>query len=172
MIKDIGSAFRALSSFDLRSLSENRLVKMGLVGAVGFLIQSLFFEIVGIQLDLLSPPSAALFGAEIAIVANFFLNNRFTFGDQSIPFSWGMVPKFLKFNAAVVLSLATQWLMVFIGERVGGESDWMLRLFNILGVIIGFTMNYVSYTKIIWRNSNSEIAGGETTEPQKSFISK
>lgn len=154
MIRDISAAMKALVSFDTQSLFANRLVKMGLVGAVGFLIQSLLFEIVGIRLDILSPASAALFGAEVAIVANFFLNNRFTFGADRIPFSWAMLPKFFQFNAAVALSLGIQWGMVFAGEHVGGGSDGVLRLANILGVLIGFVLNYISYTRVIWRVNN------------------
>ena len=150
MMKDLSSAWKAIVSLDARSFFANRVVKMGMVGSIGFTIQYLFFEIVGIQLDILSPPSAALLGAEIAIVANFLLNNRFTFREQRIPFSWAMFPKFLKFNAAVVFSLLTQWIMVSIGAHIGG-GDWVLRLFNVLGVLIGFTMNYMSYTRLIWK---------------------
>ena len=155
MIKDISSALKALARLDARALFGNRIVRMASIGAIGFLIQSTIFEIVGIQLDLFSPPGAALLGAEIAIVVNFFLNNRFTFANEKIPFSRAMVPKFLKFNAAVALSLAIQWVMVSIGERVGG--DWALRLFNVLGVLVGFIVNYISYTTFIWKQAVKEI---------------
>ncbi|MEK7554769.1 MAG: GtrA family protein [Patescibacteria group bacterium] len=151
MIKDIGAIARALTALDVQALIANRLVKMVIIGGIGFLIQSFIFELIGIQFDLFSPPVAALLGAEVAIVANFLLNNRFTFPNERIPFSWAMLSKFFKFNAAVVLSLGIQWLTVTIGEWAGGGNDWILRLSNVVGVLIGFIMNYMTYTKIIWR---------------------
>jgi len=154
MIQELSALIKNAYRLQIGEMRKNRLFKMLVIGAFGFLVQATFFELFAIQFSLFRPSTAALLGAELAIVVNFFLHNHFTFPDRRVRTIPNLFGKFFQFNLAVAVSLLIQWGMVWIGEIVAPESAMLLRLFNVTGVVVGFIFNYFSYTKLIWRNRN------------------
>lgn len=121
--------------------------RVGLVGLVGFVVQTSFFEAVGIQLELLRPSTATLIGGEIAVLLGFTLNNHFNFPDRTHP----TYIRLFRFHTVVVGSLFLQWLFVFLAELYFPESTAMLRAAYLCGIVLGFLSNYVGYTLWVWR---------------------
>ncbi len=129
-----------------------RMTRVILVGSVGFVIQMSIFEIVGIRLQLVAPSTAALFGAEFAILTNFFLHSRYSFADM-MPAA-PLLPRLLRFHLVVSGSLLMQWGAVFIAERLTDDL-LLIRLAYACGVGIGFLMNYTGYYLFVWRRKQS-----------------
>lgn len=142
--------FKFLPTFigdTLRSDRVRHILRVGLVGASGFVIQTSIFETIGIQLEILKPSTAALIGGEIAILSNFILNNRFNFTNKTENSIW---TRLAKFHAVVSFSLIIQWTCVRIAES-STDNDMHLRLAYAAGVLIGFVVNYLGYTLFVWR---------------------
>lgn len=163
MIRDIADLMHIFFEGRFRDLKKNRLFKIALFGFLSFVVEAVFFEFFGIRWHLWRPSTAALIGAELAIVFNFIMQNTFTFTDQKILFKSAMIRKFLQFNFLVSISLGLQWLSVRVGEHLayGVHYYLILRLFNVAGVLLGFIFNYQSYTKVIWKNTETGATGGK-----------
>ena len=151
MLADLKQILRALALLRFAELFSIRLFRMGLVGFTGFLTQAALFELLALQLALVRPSTAALIGAELAIIVAFFLHNRFTFPDRRLASGRQLLAKFPAFNLGVAGSLLIQWVTVRAAEYLVGDADMLLRAANVLGVCIGFASNYLVYTRIIWR---------------------
>ncbi|MDO8521789.1 MAG: GtrA family protein [bacterium] len=125
-----------------------RMGRVLMVGGVGFIIQTTIFELFGIWLGIVAPSTATLFGGEFAILSNFFLNNRFSFrdADDASP----LYKRILKFHLVSGASLATQWTCVFIAEHIS-QSVLFLNGAFLVGVGIGFILNYTGYYFFVWR---------------------
>ncbi len=154
MIKEIKDLAGIVLQLRLRDLFKNRLFKILLIGSTAFLLDMAFFELLGIRFKIYRPSTAALLAAELTIIYNFIMHNLYTFADVRIPISLKMAAKFAQFNVLVAISLFLQWFFVFIGEQIVPDNHIALRLFNILGILIGFIFNYHGYTRIIWPTSN------------------
>ncbi len=130
-----------------RAFVASRLFKVLLIGGVGVIIQTAIFEVLGIWLELVSPSTAAVLGGEVAILCNFVLNNRYSFGDRQE----GALPwRLLKFHTVVAGSLFIQWLFVLLTERA--TSDLLLIHASYLtGIGVGFFVNYAGYQLLVWR---------------------
>lgn len=121
--------------------------RVGLVGLVGFVVQTSFFEVIGIQLELLRPSTATLIGGEIAVLLGFALNNHFNFPDRTHPTHI----RLFRFHTVVAGSLFLQWLFVFLAEIYFPESTMALRIAYLCGIGLGFLSNYIGYTLWVWR---------------------
>jgi dolichol-phosphate mannosyltransferase len=80
-LRDIVESLRVTGILRLRTLKEWRLIRVVLVGATGFILQTALFELLGFTFDLLRPSTAVVVGGEAAILSNFFLNSYFSFRD-------------------------------------------------------------------------------------------
>ena len=123
------------------------MTRVGAVGLVGLIVQTSIFEIVGIQLDLLRPSTAALIGGEIAVLLGFMLNNHFNFPDRVTP----LYLRLIRFHTVVAGSLFIQWLLVRIAEMYFPDAPLMLRAAYFTGILLGFLSNYIGYTLWVWR---------------------
>ena len=130
-----------------------RIGRVMSVGAVGFIIQTALFEILGIRLAFVAASTAAIIGGECAILSNFFLNNRFSFREAAeVP-----VPlwrRLVRFHMVSSGSLIMQWVSVFLAESVTQEHMF-LRLAYVCGVGVGFLINYSGYYFYVWRKHES-----------------
>ncbi len=151
MLHETQEVLRLAFRFRFRELARHQLFRAGLVGALGALIQFSFFELLGIRLAVVSPRTAAVLGAELGLLCVFVIHHFFTFSGREISPLRNIAQKFLYFNLAALGSLAIQYGAVWLGERVGGDSAWSLRAFNLLGILIGFVWNYMNYTRVIWK---------------------
>lgn len=127
-----------------------RMSKVILAGGVGFIVQTLIFEIGGLWLGIVSASTATLVGAECAILINFYINERFAFRDaeKSSP----TYKRLLKFHIVCSGSLIIQWASVFCVEHLTA-SHVALNAAYIMGVGIGFLFNYVGYYLFVWRRN-------------------
>ena len=125
-----------------------RVTRVVMVGAVGFVIQSLIFEILGIRLSLVAASTATLIGGECALLSNFFLNDRVSFHDKGRGIS--RLARLARFHLVSSGSLATQWILVFVVEHMT-QNLLALRGAYLIGVGLGFVLNYTGYYLFVWQ---------------------
>lgn len=128
----------------------SRFVRVFIIGGVGVLVQTIVFEIIGIYLRLVPPSTAVLIGAEVAILTNFYLNNRFSFHDRRHDVSF--ISRLMRFHLVVSGSIILQWLFVFIAEHQTNDL-LILHAAYAAGIILGFAWNYTFYHLFVWRNT-------------------
>lgn len=147
--KDILESLWVTGVLRLRTLPQWRLLRVVTIGGVGFVLQTIVFEVLGIRLHLVRPSTAAVMGGELAILSNFFLNERFSFRDrvaQAAPF----ISRFVRFHVVSAGSVAVQWILIFAAESLTGEPV-ILRTTYVAGVLLGFLINYAGYYFWVWR---------------------
>lgn len=130
----------------MRAIASGSFGKFLVVGTIGFIVNTVVLEFL-VRLGY-HPVIGSVVGAELAIVSNFLLNNRWTFGSKSIR-GKAMIPKFLQFNVTSVGAVIIQSGTIAIGTYLFGIPTY--RMFYVLGVGIGLVWNYVMYSRIIWR---------------------
>lgn len=122
--------------------------KFMVVGTIGFIINTVVLE--GIVWFGLHPAIGSIVGAELAIISNFILNNRWTFGDRRIAGKRQLF-KFVQFNTTSIGAIIIQAGMIFIGTLLFGIPSY--RVFYLIGVGIGLIWNYIIYSQIIWKHT-------------------
>jgi dolichol-phosphate mannosyltransferase len=148
--RDIIESLRVTGILRLQNLRHWRLLRVLLIGGIGFVLQTTFFEIVGIELGLLLPSTATIIGGEIAIISNFFLNERFSFHDR-VASATSFMRRMARFHLVALGSVAIQWLLVRGTEYTLGLSPIPLRVAYVLGVVLGILVTYAGYYFWVWR---------------------
>lgn len=129
--------------------------KMCIVGLSGVVVQALVYNVLRLCM---SPITAAQCAIVAAIVNNYTLNNRFTF-KRSAPrthryekaTSFGL---FVGYSALMVL-LQSYWLQ--LGIKYVGMGFLKENLIMFIGMIIGSLINYISYSRVIWREKKQQL---------------
>ncbi len=143
--RDIIESFRVTALLRFRTLHSWHLLRVAIVGGIGFVLQTSIFEFAGIQFGLVRPSTAALIGGEVAILSNFFLNNRFNFDERTSPL-WRRLGRF---HAVSLGSITLQWILIRLAEIL--SSDPMtLRFVYLISIALGFATNYIGYTLFVW----------------------
>jgi dolichol-phosphate mannosyltransferase len=146
--RDITESLKVIALLRLRALPQWRFLRVALIGGFGFIVQYLVFEFASIQFHLLSPAIAALIGSELAIISNFTLGERWAFADRA--HAAGLLPlRFIRFQIASLSSVIVQWLLLFTTEHLT-TSHLLLRFALVLGVGVGFILNYCGYYFWVW----------------------
>ena len=133
-----------------RKLVQTRLLRVLFIGGIGFIIQTLIFELLSVYFGILQPSSAVLVGGEVGILCNFYLNNRFSFTDRKA----STVPiweRLLRFHIVVSGSLFIQWLFLFLTEHATTNLLFIHGAY-FAGVVVGFVSNYAGYYFWVWRH--------------------
>ena len=125
--------------------------KVALVGAFGFVVQTVFFYLFFEIFKLFSALSQAL-SAEIAILSNFILNNNFSFKSHKITGRKNLITKFVNFNFVSLGSVFIQFLTQLAGNYFFGDSRIIVYTFYIVGVFLGLISNFYLYKKFIWKH--------------------
>lgn len=133
----------------MRIFSHSRFLRIVVIGGIGLLLQTALFEILGIYLQIFSPSTAVVIGAETAILVNFYLNNRFSFRDRQHDTSLAL--RLVRFHLVVSGSVVLQWLFVFIAEH-STSSYLIIHAAYIAGIIFGFMWNYTFYLLFVWKS--------------------
>lgn len=133
----------------MRAFLYSRFLRVITIGGVGFVVQTIVFEILGIYLRIFSPSTAVVIGAETGILTNFYLNNRFSFSDRQHDIS--RLSRLMRFHIVVSGSVALQWLFVFITEHQTSNL-LLIHIAYAAGVILGFAWNYTFYHLFVWRH--------------------
>ena len=149
-----------------------RFIKFAVVGFIGFLVNWAGIEIFrGLPLTenlanyfqdyqnagflkLLATASSwsAAFGAELAIISNFTLNNIWTFKEKKISRSGELILSFLKFNFTSLGAVVIQFAIIGWSVNIFGDTG-LVRLLSLV-FAIGFVIipyNYTMYNLFIWK---------------------
>ncbi|MSR71028.1 GtrA family protein [Candidatus Kaiserbacteria bacterium] len=133
----------------IKKLLDMRVVRVAAAGGAGVIAQTIVFETLGIWLGWVRPSTAVLIGAELGIIINFTLSNRFAFGDRRHTSLWG---RLVRFHIVVAGALVIQWLCVYLTETT--TQDWLLiHAAYAAGLIISFFYNYTGYRLWVWRHT-------------------
>ncbi len=132
-----------------------RVLRAAGSGAAGAIVQVLVFETLGIWLGWVRPSTAVLIGAEFGILTNFFISNRFVFGDAP---AGKIAMRLARFHIVVLGSLVIQWLCVRGAETLS-SNVFVIHGAYAMGVLIGFVFNYIGYKLWVWRHPS---ASGDT----------
>lgn len=128
-----------------------RQLRFVIVGTTGFLVQTTIFTIVW-KIIGIEPSLATIVGAEFAIMSNFILNNFWTFSDRKLDRKISvLIPKFISFNVLSFGSPIIQWITVKTTNTYISTTDLATWIAYITGIFIGLVVNYLVYSKIIWR---------------------
>ncbi len=129
---------------------KSRFFKFGIVGFIGFVLQTAVFEVLGVFLKITSPSTAGVLGGELAIISNFTLNNLWTFKEAKVT-GIKVIYKFIQFNLSSLIALAIQFVILRIGEVVSGGSKLIIQLFYLGAIFIVLIVNYIIYNIFIWK---------------------
>ncbi|MGY6024583.1 GtrA family protein [Streptomyces spinosirectus] len=116
------------------------MLKFGVVGGAGAVVNTVALYVLH---RLLRAPlvSASLVAIELAVLHNYVLNDRWTFGRRALSGR-----QFVKFNVSMIAGLAvnvvTLWLLVRGGMH--------LVMANVLAIGAGFSVNFLSSTLWVW----------------------
>lgn len=145
-VRDIFESLRTVTVLRLRHLTSWRLLRMGLVGIAGVVVQTIIFELLAFHWDIMRPTFAAVIGGETAILSNFLLNNYFTFRGHGHP----TFNKLARFHMVSLGSVAIQAVLIFATEQVTSDPVF-IRIAYATGIIIGFFSNYIGYHLLVWK---------------------
>ncbi len=130
-----------------------RIVRVAGAGGLGVLAQTAVFEILGIWLGLVRPSTAVLIGAELGIIINFCLSNRYAFADRRQSPLFG---RLLRFHIVIAGALVIQWLAVYLTEVA--TTDWLaIHAAYAAGLLISFVYNYTGYRLWVWKHREPKV---------------
>lgn len=144
----------------LRFRRNERFFKVCIVGAIGALIQYvLFFTFKSIPdfreihwLGLSYKTLANAVSVEIALLSNFFINNRWTFSDKKIISFKSLLLKLPQFNVLSLGSVLIQAAVMEMGTRlIPIDNNFIDFGLVALGILVGLVWNFTMYTKIVWK---------------------
>lgn len=95
---------------------------------------------------------ATAFGAELAIISNFTLNNLWTFSERSIKKPLSVLVKFLGFNFTSFGAIIIQFVVIGLGTKATGAGGFWSLFW--LVIAIGFLVipyNWFMYSRVIWK---------------------
>jgi dolichol-phosphate mannosyltransferase len=138
--------------FTLRYREWEKLFKVAIIGAIGAVFQYLVFNLLRLRME---PHYAIAISVEVAIVSNFLLNNVWTFRDNRFTFEDAkiIISKFVQFNVFSLGSFTVQTLLMKFGVQAFGRGFFIENGLMAVGILLGLIINYLVYTKIIWRKS-------------------
>lgn len=117
-----------------------RMLKFACVGCIGVGINTgalyIFSRWVGLPLA-----AASALAVELAVIGNYLMNARWTFGSRVTSFR-----RFAKFNLASLLGLGLNVMIVWLVTRLG---VYFLAA-NLLGITAGFASNYALSSIWVW----------------------
>ena len=131
----------------MRTFLRSHFLRIFIIGGIGVFVQTIVFEILGIWLGLVQPSTATVLGAELGVVMNFLLNNRFSFTNSP---QTSLGARLLRFHLVVAVSIVIQWLFVFTAEHVTSNL-LVLHGAYVAGIVIGFLSNYIGYHLFVWK---------------------
>ncbi len=132
----------------IRLKESQRLIKFGLVGFVGFVVNYVFIRVFR-QINL-SETFAWLFATELAIISNFAWNNLWTFSEKKIAGVKNIVAKFVTFNVTSAGALVIQSIFGPLGVKLVGEQYTVLVLAFVVALMV-LPYNYLMYNLVIWK---------------------
>lgn len=138
----------------LRLKESEKLIKVLIVGSIGAVIQFSFFNLLRTTF---SPEYANALAVEMAVIANFIINNAWTFKAEKIKASklTQLLSKFAQFNLVSLGSILIQFIVLKVGVGLFGRSLIIENLLVAAGILLGLIWNFTMYTKVIWKSKKS-----------------
>jgi putative flippase GtrA len=177
--------FKMLSRFLQDKEKRARFIRFGIIGLLGFAINSLcleYFRSSGVgeffarfftgipQASLFSlarEPSAwaAALATEIAIIGNFTLNNIWTFKDRKIDVWTKIVGKFLQFNLTSFGTVVIQFVVIGLGTMFFTDTMLVRQIFLVISVAFFIVpYNWFMYNVVIWKTGKEDHENGDPAE--------
>lgn len=131
----------------LRLMEVKPYLDMCMVGLCGLGIQYLAYNV----LRTVTPPFYAVqIAISLAIINNFIMNNRFTFRKRNLAQFYKPFTYFVGYSALMV-GVQSSWLAWGIEFFGSGYLKENLMLGS--GVIVGSILNYLIYSRLIWKEN-------------------
>jgi putative flippase GtrA len=125
---------------NLARLKTVRIFKFAVVGGAGVIINTsvlyLLSRCAGLPLVV-----ASVLAVELAAIANYLLNDTWTFAVRS-----PSLRRFVKFNTASLAGLALNVLSVLVLTRLG----FYFLVADLMGIAAGFAANYALSVRWVW----------------------
>lgn len=132
----------------LRYKEHRRYVKMCLVGLVGVAVQYLVYNILRQNL---SPFNAAKWAVIAALINNFVLNNQFTFARVGRVGGYDRIRSIILYMGYCGLMAYLQSYWLYLSTKAIGFGVIKENLIIFAGIVLGSILNYIIFSKIIWR---------------------
>ena len=124
----------------LATLRTARIFKFAVVGGAGVIINTSVLYLLSRWAGLPLVAASAL-AVELAAIANYLLNDNWTFAVRS-----PSLRRFAKFNTASLAGLALNVLSVLVLTRLG----LYFLVANLIGIAAGFAANYTLSVRWVW----------------------
>jgi len=152
--------------------TSKKFFKFGIVGFIGFLINSISLELfrssplssnlasyvnqhhsIPLYYLFVNPSSwAAALAAEVSIVCNFFINNFWTFRHEKHSSLFKLIGKLGQFNLTSLGAVLIQFIVIGTGTHLLGDDRLTRQIFLIIAIVFFILpYNWTMYNKIIWR---------------------
>jgi dolichol-phosphate mannosyltransferase len=153
------NSFQYIMQTFLYVLTHSSFIKYVITGFMGFGVDfGISYALIASHM---AKGTATIISAEFAIVANFLMNNFWSFKDKKITGGViGYATKFLFFNLVSSGSIVIQyfgivWLLRLFGDRAIHISliavpSWIIYKILIIGCVI-IPYSYILYNKLIWK---------------------
>lgn len=141
-----------INAFRIRFKSTERMIKFGIVGGSGIVVNLGIFtgvKAILMRFNLFTDATllgASLAGDEISILYNFFLNNIWTFKHATN--SDCIAKKLLKFHMTAGASIVINNSVLFLLYKLLNTPDVLAKF---IGIMIAFFWNYFINVKWTWR---------------------
>lgn len=137
----------------LRFSNFKKYLKMCLVGLLGAGVQLVAYNSLR---QVFSPIHATQMAIIMAILSNFFFNNRYTFKRiNQVPRS-KKIKSLSFFIGYSILMIVIQSYWLHLGINYFGAGFWSENILIFFGMLIGSLFNYLTYSRLIWRDHHSE----------------
>jgi dolichol-phosphate mannosyltransferase len=120
------------------------------VGFIGLILQCLVYNTLRIYF---SPFFAAQWAVFVAIINNFILNNQFTFKHRSLKQRFKSFAYFVGYSL-ITVSFQSNWMR--LGSHYFGTGFLKENLIMLSGVVVGSVLNYIFYSRIIWKEKGQQ----------------
>lgn len=129
----------------LRYQELSAYLNMCAVGLIGLTLQCLIYNLLRLKLE---PIYSAQIAVSIAIVNNFILNNKITFKKRNLNRQFKSIFMFIGYSLGMIV-FQSYW--TDIGIYYLGTGSLKENFIVISGIVFGSILNYLFYSKVIWR---------------------
>ena len=147
-LRQMVDLLRQIGELVWESSDDRRLYLFALVGASGVLLNMAVFLLLG-RLGV-SPEAGAFGSAVLAMLSNFFLNDRFTYLDRAMGSRMERGLRALLVQAAGIAIDTAAVAALHLGQH------WPGILANGFGILAASVWNYGMFTTWVWRKSPAE----------------
>lgn len=133
----------------LRAKKNASFVKFSLVGLSGFVVDTVFFNL--LRITLFSSRNSSAISGMLAMVVTFLLNNAWSFNHNKIQSNTKMLKMFVPYAISSYIPIIFRSILVGWFIEKHGENLLVANGIFFLGILVGLVWNYTVYSKIIWR---------------------